>query len=434
MRSIVGFEYVNSHASASQIAPLDVRFQGLDRVICCWRVGDVLVDPGPESALPNLLAALGDVTPRALLLTHIHLDHAGASGALVARFPELEVWVHERGAPHVIDPSKLLASAGRLYGEQNMKPLWGEVLPVPAERVHALAGGETIPLQGGFRVAYTPGHASHHVCYLHEGSGRAFVGDMAGVRIPPAHVTVPPTPPPDIDVEAWDRSLDLLAEWRAASLGLTHFGGVDEVDEQLEAVRAALHHFADLTRSAGPETVGAAVRDLVDRTGDRELRARYASAVPPEHIYPGPRALLAQARRARSGREPVGVVARRHGGNLAGDDADDRAAARAGSGLRPGRALARDRPQRRPQHVRPRRPHARPLHPGRERRLRLRVRGPHPRDRPGDRLDRAEGTRRAVLGAAQRLRLDDGPARAGLSTFGRRDRPVARANQPLKSP
>jgi hypothetical protein len=107
------------------------------------------------------------------------------------------------------------------------------------------------------------------------------------VRIPPAHVTIAPTPPPDIDVEAWDASLDLIAEWGPASLGLTHFGGVDEVDEQLEAVRASLHELAQLARNGGLATVGAAVRDRVDTTGDRFLRAAYAAAVPPEHVYQG---------------------------------------------------------------------------------------------------------------------------------------------------
>ena len=275
---------------------------GLDRVICCWRVGDLLVDPGPESSLATLLEALGeDFRPRALLLTHIHLDHAGATGALVRRWPDLDVYVHERGAPHVIDPSKLLASAGRLYGEDNMRSLWGEVLPVPAERVHALQGGEALPLAGGFRVAYTPGHASHHVAYLHEDSGRAFVGDVAGVRIPPADLTIAPTPPPDIDVEAWDRSLELIAAWQPASLGLTHFGGVDAVQEQLEAVRASLHQLAQLARNAGPATVGAAVRDRVDTTGDRALRAAYAAAVPADHIYRG----LERYWRKRAERESI---------------------------------------------------------------------------------------------------------------------------------
>lgn len=268
--------------------PIDVRFKGLEHVICCWRVGDVLIDPGPASSLAALLEALGDARPRALLLTHIHLDHAGATGTLVERWPDLEVYVHERGAPHVVDPSKLLASAGRLYGgPEGMAELWGEVLPVPAERVRALSGGETLPLAGGMRVAYTPGHASHHVAYLHEGSGRAFVGDTAGVRIPPAGVTIAPTPPPDIDVESWDASLDRIAGWEPTSLGLTHFGAIDEVGEQLEATRASLHELAGLARSADPATVAAAVEARVEHAGDRRLRAAYAAAVPPEHIFFG---------------------------------------------------------------------------------------------------------------------------------------------------
>jgi len=298
---------VEGRANQPTVEPLDVRFGGIERVICCWRIADVLVDPGPESSLPALLDALGGgFRPRALLLTHIHLDHAGAAGALVERWPDLEVYVHERGAPHAIDPSKLLASAGRLYGEESMKRLWGEVLPVPAERVHTLAGGETLALgeAGRFRVAYTPGHASHHVCFLHEDSGRAFVGDMAGVRIPPAHVTIAPTPPPDVDVEAWDASLETIAAWRPASLALTHFGEVEAVDEQLEAVRASLHELAGLARAAGPATVAAAVRDRVDTTGDRALRAAYTAAVPPEHIHQG----LSRYWRKRAEREAANDV------------------------------------------------------------------------------------------------------------------------------
>jgi glyoxylase-like metal-dependent hydrolase (beta-lactamase superfamily II) len=285
MRWIVRFAAV-SEAGAPR--PIDVRHLGLERVICCWQLGDVLVDPGPESALETLLAALDDWRPRALLLTHIHLDHAGATGALVRRYPDLDVYVHERGAPHVIDPSKLLASAGRLYGEQHMKPLWGEVLPVPAERVHALSGEETIPLSGGFHVAYTPGHASHHVAYFHEDSGFAFTGDTTGVRIPPSPLTIAPTPPPDIDVEAWDASLERIAAWRPAHLGITHFGQVDDVPAQLEAVRASLHDFAALVRDGDAETVEAAVRERVAaNTDDPAVREAYESAVPAHHIYQG---------------------------------------------------------------------------------------------------------------------------------------------------
>lgn len=218
---------------------------GRPHVIGCWEVDGALVDPGPESSLETVLEAIGDEKPRALLLTHIHLDHAAATGALVRRWPDLEVYVHERGAPHLIDPSKLLASAERLYGDM-MGRLWGEILPVPEQNVRPLAGGETVL---GMRVAYTPGHASHHVCYLHEDSGTAFVGDVAACRIPPSALVVPPTPPPDIDIETWERSLDLVAEWAPQRLALTHFGAVeDDVPGHLEKVRAKLREEAELVR------------------------------------------------------------------------------------------------------------------------------------------------------------------------------------------
>ncbi|HUE28909.1 MAG TPA: MBL fold metallo-hydrolase, partial [Solirubrobacteraceae bacterium] len=188
---------------------IDVLHLGRERVIGCWQVGDVLIDPGPGSCVPTLLESLGEQRPRALLLTHIHLDHAGASGALVELWPELEVYVHERGAPHVIDPSRLLESARRLYGA-DMERLWGETVPVPERNVRVLRGGERV-IDGAFEVAYTPGHASHHVSYLRDGT--AFVGDVGGVRITPGSLTVPPTPPPDIDVEAWHESIDRIRAW-----------------------------------------------------------------------------------------------------------------------------------------------------------------------------------------------------------------------------
>ena len=188
---------------------IDVKHLERPHVIGCWQVDDALVDPGPESSLDTLLAALGEERPRALLLTHIHLDHAAATGALVRRWPELEVYVHERGAPHLVDPSKLLASAERLYGDA-MERLWGEIVPVPEDNVKPLAGGETVL---GMRVAYTPGHASHHVSYLHEASGTAFIGDVAAVKIPGVELVVPPTPPPDIDIEAWIDSIGVVEAW-----------------------------------------------------------------------------------------------------------------------------------------------------------------------------------------------------------------------------
>ncbi|HVD87112.1 MAG TPA: MBL fold metallo-hydrolase, partial [Solirubrobacterales bacterium] len=215
---------------------IDVEHLGRPHVIGCWEVDGALVDPGPESSLPTLLEKLGEERPRALLLTHIHLDHAAATGALVERWPDLEVFVHERGAPHLIDPSKLLASAERLYGDQ-MEHLWGRILPVPEANVRSLAGGETVL---GMRVAYTPGHASHHVCYLHEETGTAFVGDVAAVRIPPTDLVLPPTPPPDIDIELWEKSIGIVEGWEPERLALTHFGLVEEPAEHLEAVRTRL--------------------------------------------------------------------------------------------------------------------------------------------------------------------------------------------------
>jgi glyoxylase-like metal-dependent hydrolase (beta-lactamase superfamily II) len=228
---------------------IDVMHLGRDRVICAYELDGLVIDPGPESCLETLLNALDPVEPRALLLTHIHLDHAGATGALADRYPELVVYVHERGAPHIADPSKLLKSARRLYGDE-LGRKWGEVLPVPEERIRVLHGGETVE---GFRVAHTPGHASHHVCFFHEDTGDAYVGDMAGVRVPPFEHTVAPTPPPDIDVEAWLDSLHTIAGWNPQRLLMTHFGPIVDVEQQLHRARTALLDQAETVRGGGEE-------------------------------------------------------------------------------------------------------------------------------------------------------------------------------------
>jgi glyoxylase-like metal-dependent hydrolase (beta-lactamase superfamily II) len=263
--------------------PIDVRHLGRDRVICCWQVDDVLIDPGPESSLETLIEALGETRPRALLLTHVHLDHAGAAGALVRRWPDLEVHVHEVGAPHLEAPAKLLESARRLYGE-DMDRLWGEVVPVPRDNLRVLEGGERVL---GFDVAYTPGHASHHVTYLHRESGRAFVGDVAGVRIPPSGVVVAPTPPPDIDLDAWERSLRTLEEAAPTALGLTHFGLVEDAPAQIGAVRAWLREVGPLAREAGEDEFVAEVGRRV-RAGSDEATARvFQQAAPAEQLHQG---------------------------------------------------------------------------------------------------------------------------------------------------
>jgi len=262
---------------------IDVMHLGRPHVIGCWEVDGMLVDPGPQSSMETLLAAIGDERPRALLLTHIHLDHAAATGALVRRWPDLEVYVHERGAPHLVDPSKLLASAERLYGDQ-MERLWGEIVPVPEANVKPLAGGEDLL---GMRVAYTPGHASHHVCYFHEESGTAFVGDVAAVRIPPAELIVPPTPPPDIDVERWVESIEIVESWRPERLALTHFGAVDEPVEHLVHVRERLHEEAELARELSEEDYERRHRARVAESTDPETAAELIQCVPPEYQWRG---------------------------------------------------------------------------------------------------------------------------------------------------
>jgi glyoxylase-like metal-dependent hydrolase (beta-lactamase superfamily II) len=262
---------------------IDLMHVGRERVIGCWQVGDVLIDPGPGSCLEILLAALGDERPRALLLTHIHLDHAGASGALVERWPELEVYVHERGARHMLDPSRLIDSASRLYGD-DMDRLWGEMVPVPERNLTVVSGGERL-FDGAFEVAYTPGHASHHVSYLHDEI--AFVGDVGGVRIPPAPFTIPPTPPPDIDVEAWHESIARIRAWEPRRLAITHFGASDDVENQLSQLGARLDEYAQLARDSGREQFVAQVQAQILREGGPDLTQTYEQAAPIEQLYAG---------------------------------------------------------------------------------------------------------------------------------------------------
>jgi glyoxylase-like metal-dependent hydrolase (beta-lactamase superfamily II) len=263
---------------------IDVMHLGRQHVIGCWEVDGALVDPGPESSLETLLAALGEETPRALLLTHIHLDHAAATGALVRRFPQLEVYVHERGAPHLVDPTRLLASASRLYGDA-MERLWGEIVPVPEANVKPLAGGERVL---GMRVAYTPGHASHHVCYLHEETGTAFVGDVAAVLIPGSNLVVPPTPPPDIDIEAWEGSIGIVEGWQPERLALTHFGGVDEPAGHLALVRERLHEEAALARELSEADYERHHRARVaEHAANADAAAELIQCVPPQFQWRG---------------------------------------------------------------------------------------------------------------------------------------------------
>jgi glyoxylase-like metal-dependent hydrolase (beta-lactamase superfamily II) len=231
-----------------------------------------LVDPGPTTCLEALEMGLqqsglrlADVTH--LLLTHIHLDHAGATGTIVRKHPQITVLVHERGAPHMAAPEKLIESATRLYGN-DMGRLWGEFAAVPEKNLVVLRGGERVDVGGRtFEVAYTPGHASHHVSYFDAASGVAFVGDTAGVCIDAGYV-LPPTPPPDIDLDLWTKSAARIEAWAPQTLFLTHFGPVNGARPHLQTLLENLKTFAGF------------VRESLDEPGtDDERSRRFAEGV-----------------------------------------------------------------------------------------------------------------------------------------------------------
>lgn len=214
--------------------------------------GVALVDPGPTTCLDQLRARLGDLgralrDVRAVLLTHIHLDHATASGAIVREVPEARVFVHPRGAVHMVDPTRLLASAHRIYGDA-LEGLWGEFVPVPAGSVVEVDEGDVIELgERKLDVAYVPGHAKHHVAYFEAASGTAWVGDVAGIRIPPG-LPMPVTPPPDIDLEVWDDSMDRVMAWGPRRLVPTHFGPWDDPAAHFAELRRGLRDWAEEVR------------------------------------------------------------------------------------------------------------------------------------------------------------------------------------------
>lgn len=238
--------------------------------------GLALVDPGPSTTLERLRTSLRELGTglddvRILLVTHIHLDHSGGAGLLAAECPDLRVYVHERGAPHLIDPAKLVRSATRLYGDR-MDELWGAIRPVPEDRITVLTGGETLRFGSrSVRVAYTPGHAWHHVSFFDERSGLAFTGDVLGEQPPGTTRAIPVTPPPDIDVEEMVASEERILAWQPDRLFVTHFGPVEE-----PASYAAEHRDRLLRWRA-------IVRASLEQDGtDEELSAQFADLVGPD--------------------------------------------------------------------------------------------------------------------------------------------------------
>ncbi len=237
-------------------ALLDLNWTGQARCIATALLRSdnfaALIDPGPGSTLATLreqlaLHGLRVADLNAILLTHIHLDHAGATGALLQDNPAIQVYVHARGAAHMIDPAKLLESAGRLYG-QEMPKLFGDFLPVPETNLRILNGGETLALGAReLRVLYTPGHASHHVTYFDPAERVAYVGDTAGICIEGHPFILPATPPPDISLELWTASLEDIAQLRPRRLFLTHFGYSDQPERHLNAYRERLQHWGGLS-------------------------------------------------------------------------------------------------------------------------------------------------------------------------------------------
>lgn len=237
---------------------IDLHFQGHSEYIACYVLesasGLALIDPGPTSTLPRLeeslrLAGLSLDGVTDILLTHIHLDHAGATGTIVRANPRIRVHVHARGAVHMASPERLIASATRLYGDQ-MDSLWGEFAAVPKDRIEVLEGGETFDLGGRrIEVAYTPGHASHHVSYFDGSTGLAFVGDTLGIRIDGRAYVMPVTPPPDIHLGMWEESHARIRAWEPGVLCPTHFGPARPAAAHIEEHERRLHDWASRVRS-----------------------------------------------------------------------------------------------------------------------------------------------------------------------------------------
>ncbi len=260
--------------------------------------GLAIFDCGPASGLDALRAGLRErgaelADVRHLLLSHIHLDHAGAAGAIVREHPHVTVHVSEVGAPHLVDPSRLEASARRLYGDA-FDTLWGELVPVPEANVEVVADDVL-----GLVCFPSPGHASHHVCFLAD-DGTLYAGDAAGVRIAPSRLVLPPTPPPDIDVAAWDATLDELERRAPERLALVHFGVFDDVERHLEALRTRLHDWERIVETgASQEEFVARAHAGLGELDEADLEA-VERAMPMWQSYAGLKRWVDKVRPSRS--------------------------------------------------------------------------------------------------------------------------------------
>jgi glyoxylase-like metal-dependent hydrolase (beta-lactamase superfamily II) len=271
------------------LEPIDVHHAGHERVIASYLLetddGLALFDCGPTSALAGLEAGLAgrglelnDI--RHLLLSHIHLDHAGAAGVIAQAHPHIQVHVSELGAPHLVDPSRLEASARRLYGD-TFDSLWGPLLPVPEGNVR-VAGEQVL----GLECFATPGHARHHVSYL-DGEGTLYSGDAAGVRLAPADFVLPPLPPPEVDLPAWEHAIAETERRGPLRLACVHFGVFDDVLEHLARLRETLHRWAEWVEHGMDEpTFDAAARADIAASDPGDVE-HYLTVVPAWHCYRG---------------------------------------------------------------------------------------------------------------------------------------------------
>ena len=236
-----------------------------------------LVETGPGTSVEPVAHALDvlGIAPNALahiVLTHIHLDHAGGVGALAARFPRASVWVHERGARHLADPTRLVGSATRVYGPERMTSLFGPVEAVPAERLRVLQDGETLDLGGRSLLALTtPGHASHHLALVDSATGVVFTGDALGIHVPDLPVLRPATPPPDFDLDLAVGSIERIREAADSVMLFAHFGPIGDVDRTCDLAVRRLREWTDAVRGAMRSTTDLdEIVDVLSREAARE--------------------------------------------------------------------------------------------------------------------------------------------------------------------
>jgi glyoxylase-like metal-dependent hydrolase (beta-lactamase superfamily II) len=245
--------------AAPGITGVDTMMGGLQVVTSAYLVSSeepALIETGPTTSVEAVLEGLAALSLGAedlahIVVTHIHLDHAGGVGRLSNHFPRARVWVHDRGAPHLAEPSRLVRSAARVYGQERMRALFGPVDPVPAGRIRPLSEGDRVVLGSrSLEVMYTPGHASHHICLVDSQTGALFTGDALGIHLPDVGVLRPATPPPDIDVELCVDSIRRIRRRDAPVLMFSHYGPVSEVDELCGLAESRLRKWAGIVREA----------------------------------------------------------------------------------------------------------------------------------------------------------------------------------------